>query len=127
MQVHRLIAEGTPAFAALAARTGLGERDLARRAVAWRLGGSAGLEAGRRVGSGRGRSGRRAAADRDAGRPARQDQRGAAHYRGQPVTAARMQLRLGRDLRWYPYARSDDDREPSGAAEADPARGLKGL
>jgi hypothetical protein len=42
------------------------------------------------------------------------------------VTAGRLQLRLGRDLRWYPYARSDDW-EPSGAPEADPAQALKDL
>lgn len=33
---------------------------------------------------------------------------------------ARLQLCLGRDLRWYPYARSDQDWEPSGSP--DPAR-----
>ena len=46
---------------------------------------------------------------------------------GNRVTAGRLQLRLGRDLRWYPYARSDHDWEPSGAPEADPARALDGL
>ena len=43
------------------------------------------------------------------------------------VTAGRLQLRLGRDLRWYPYARSDGGWEPSGAPEADPARALTDL
>ncbi len=43
------------------------------------------------------------------------------------VTAGRLQLRLGRDLRWYPYARSDDGWEPSGTPEADPARALTDL
>ena len=33
---------------------------------------------------------------------------------GNRITAGRLQLRLGRDLRWYPYARSDGDWEPSG-------------
>ena len=83
--------------------------------------------AGRRVGPGRGRSGRRrllAAAQAalraktDAAQPV---------IEGNRVTADRLQLRLGRDLRWYPYARSDDDWEPSGAPEADPARALEGL
>ena len=35
---------GTPAFGALAARSGVGERDLARQALAWRQGGLAGLD-----------------------------------------------------------------------------------
>ena len=35
---------GTPAFATLAARTGVGARNLARQALAWRHGGPAGLE-----------------------------------------------------------------------------------
>ena len=43
------------------------------------------------------------------------------------VTAGRLQLRLGRDLRWYPYARSDDGWEPSGIPEADLARALTEL
>jgi hypothetical protein len=43
------------------------------------------------------------------------------------VSAGRLQLRLGRDLHWYPYARSDDGWEPSGTAEADPARALTDL
>ena len=149
---------GTPAFAALAARTGLGERDLARRALAWRQGGPAGLEA---LGAGWDP----AADDPDAARlltaaraalraktnaaqtnaaqtnaaqanaaqanaaQANAAQANAAQpiIEGNRVTAGRMQLRLGRDLRWYPYARSDDDWEPSGAAEADPARALEDL
>ena len=35
---------GTPAFGALAARSGVGERDLARHALAWRQGGLTGLD-----------------------------------------------------------------------------------
>jgi hypothetical protein len=46
---------------------------------------------------------------------------------GNRVTAGRLQLRLGQDLRWYPYARSDHDWEPSGAPEIDPARALESL
>jgi hypothetical protein len=30
------------------------------------------------------------------------------------ITAGRLQLRLGRDLRWYPYARSDTEWDPAG-------------
>ena len=76
---------GTPAFAALAARTGLGERDLARRALAWRQGGPAGLES---LGAGWDP----AADDPDAARLLTaagaalraKTNAGAAHYRGQP-------------------------------------------
>jgi hypothetical protein len=119
---------GTPAFAALATRSGVGERDLARRALAWRQGGATGLES------------LHAEWDPDADDPdaarllaaAGAALRAKTHeaqaiVRGNRVTAGRLQLRLGRDLRWYPYARSDKDWEPSGAAEADPARALADL
>jgi len=43
------------------------------------------------------------------------------------VTAGRLQLRLGRDLRWYPYARPDQDWEPSGPPHADPTLALAPL
>jgi len=119
---------GTPAFGALAARSGVGERDLARHALAWRQGGLTGLEslhaewdpvaddpdAARRL---------------TAARSALRAKTGAAQAEIQRnrVTAGRLQLRLGRDLRWYPYARSDDGWEPSGTPEADPARALTDL
>jgi hypothetical protein len=119
---------GTPSFAALAARSGVGERELARRALAWRQGGLVGLEA-------LGAEWDPAASDLDgvrlltAARAALRDKNGAAQVviQGNRVTADRLQLRLGRDLRWYPYARSDDDWEPSGAAEGDPVRALEKL
>jgi uncharacterized Zn finger protein len=119
---------GTPAFAGLAARSGVGERDLARQALAWRQGGSVGLESLRDEWD-------PAADDPDAARllaAARaalraKTEAAQATIRGNRVTAGRLQLRLGRDLRWYPYARSDDDWEPSGAPEADPARALEDL
>jgi hypothetical protein len=47
--------------------------------------------------------------------------------KGNRITASHLQLRLGRDLRWYPYARSDEDWEPSGAPETDPARAVADL
>jgi hypothetical protein len=47
--------------------------------------------------------------------------------RSNRVPAGRLQLRLGRDLRWYPYARSDGDWEPSGPPEADPAQAVASL
>jgi uncharacterized Zn finger protein len=119
---------GTPAFAALIAHCGVGERDLVRQALAWRQGGPAGLEslraewdAGADVPDA---SGLLAAA-----RAALRAKSGAAQaiIQGNRVTAGRLQLRLGRDLRWYPYARSDDDWEPSGTPATDPARALADL
>jgi hypothetical protein len=47
--------------------------------------------------------------------------------RGNRITAGRLQLRLGRDLRWYPYARSGQDWEPSGPAQADPSLAVADL
>jgi uncharacterized Zn finger protein len=119
---------GTPAFAVLAARSGVGERDLARQALAWRQGGPAGLESLRAEWD-------PAADDPDtagllaAARYALRAKTGGARaaIQGNRVTAGRLQLRLGRDLRWYPYARSDDEWEPSGAPQADPARALEDL
>jgi uncharacterized Zn finger protein len=116
---------GTPSFATLAARSGIPQRDLARQALAWRQGGMAGLEMLR--------------TDWD---PATEDavelleaaqtvlraKTGtAAAVRGNRITAGHLQLRLGRDLRWYPYAQSDQDWEPSGSPEADPARAVADL
>jgi len=43
------------------------------------------------------------------------------------ITAGRAQLRLGRDLLWYPYSRSDDDWEPAGPPQSDPARAAESL
>jgi uncharacterized Zn finger protein len=118
---------GTPTFATLAARSGMPPRDLARQALAWRQGGLAGLDLLR--------------AEWD---PAMEDpdtvglletaqavlraKTGAADVvQGNRITAGRLQLRLGRDLRWYPYARSDQDWEPSGAPEIDPVLALANL
>ena len=118
---------GTPAFAVLAARSGVGERDLARQALAWRQGGLAGLESLQAQWD-------PAADDPDAfelltaARAALRTKANAAEtVQGNRITAGRLQLRLGRDLRWYPYARSDQDWEPSGSPETDPARALADL
>jgi uncharacterized Zn finger protein len=119
---------GTPAFTPLAARSGVAPRDLARQALAWRQGGPAGLESLRAEWD-PGADDPDAAELLAAARAALSAKTGEAQavIRANRVTAGRLQLRLGQDLRWYPYARSDDDWEPSGAAEADPAQALKDL
>ena len=118
---------GTPAFAALAARSGFRERDLARQALAWRQGGMTGLESLRAEWD-------PAAEDPDAlelltaARAALRTKTGAEEaVHGNQVTAGNMQLRLGRDLRWYPYTRSDEGWEPGGSPETDPARAVADL
>jgi hypothetical protein len=118
---------GTPAFTRLAARSRVSGRELARQALAWRHGGLTGLEL--------------LSTEWDpvteepdsaellkAARVALRTKTGAAEsIQGNRVTAGRLQLRLGRDLRWYPYARSDGDWEPSGTPEPDPARAVASL
>ncbi|MGD0607160.1 MAG: SWIM zinc finger family protein [Streptosporangiaceae bacterium] len=118
---------GTPTFATLAARAGVLPRDLARQALAWRQGGLTGLELLRAEWD-------PAAEDPDAAellqaaRAALRAKTGAAEaVRGNRITAGRLQLRLGRDLRWYPYARSDQEWEPSGAPQGDPALAVADL
>ena len=118
---------GTPAFTALAARSGVGERDLARQAMAWRQGGMTGLESLRAEWD-------PATEDPDAlellaaARAALRTKTGAKDaVHGNQVTAGNLQLRLGRDLRWYPYTRSDQDWEPGGSPETDPARAVADL
>ena len=91
---------GTPAFTALAARSGVPPRDLARQALAWRQGGVAGLRiAARPVGPGCGGSGYRRAAGGGASRAARQDGRARSYpgklgHRRAPAVAARPGLAL---------------------------------
>jgi uncharacterized Zn finger protein len=118
---------GTPTFATLAARSGMPPRDLARQALAWRQGGLAGLELLRAEWD-------PAMEDPDTvgllemAQVALRAKTGAADVvRGNRITAGRLQLRLGRDLRWYPYAHSDQDWEPSGPAQADPALAVADL
>jgi uncharacterized Zn finger protein len=118
---------GAPEFRPLPSRSGVDVRELARQALAWRHGGLAGLEL-----------------LHDEWDPVTEDPETADLIKaartvlrtktGEPdgvrrnrVTAGRLQLRLGRDLRWYPYARSDGDWEPSGPPEADPAQAVEAL
>jgi uncharacterized Zn finger protein len=118
---------GTPAFATIAARSGVPPRDLARQALAWRQGGLVGLELLRAEWD-------PAAEDPDAAgllgtaRTMLRVKTGTAEtVQGNRITAGQLQLRLGRDLRWYPYARSDHDWEPSGSPDADPALAVADL
>jgi hypothetical protein len=118
---------GTPAFAALAARSGMPGRDLARQALAWRQGGLTGLDLLRAEWDPAAED-PNAAGLLEAARTALRAKAGVAEsVRGNRITAGGLQLRLGRDLRWYPYARSDQDWEPSGPPQADPALALADL
>src|SRR5258707_710695 len=111
---------GSPAFAALAARSGVDGRDLARQGLAWQHGGAAGLELlhaewdplADAAGAADLLKAARAVLGDVSGTPAP-----ATRNR---VTAGRLQLRLGRDLLWYPYVRSDGDWEPAGPPKPDP-------
>jgi hypothetical protein len=122
---------GTPAFGSVAARSGIDPRELARQALAWRHGGPAGLEL---------LHGEWDPATQEpdapdllkAARTALRAKNGASEavpesIHGNRVSVGRLQLRLGRDLRWYPYARSDSDWEPSGPPQPDPALAVADL
>ncbi|WP_300609950.1 SWIM zinc finger family protein [Trebonia sp.] len=118
---------GTPAFGKLTERSGVDGRELARQALAWRQGGATGLETLQVEWE-------PAAEDPDAAdllQAARAVLRtktsGTDTVHGNRITSGHLQLRLGRDLRWYPYARSEEDWEPSGSPELDPARAIADL
>jgi uncharacterized Zn finger protein len=118
---------GTPRFGPMAARSGVGARELARQALAWRHGGLAGLELLQEEWN--------PAADEPDAADLLKAARVTLHAKtgetgsvqGNRVTAGRLQLRLGRDLRWYPYARSDGDWEPSGPPDPEPAAAVAHL
>jgi uncharacterized Zn finger protein len=118
---------GTPAFGPIAARSGTDTRELARQALAWRYGGPAGLEL--LHGEWDPVAEEPESADLlKAARGVLRSKTGEAEFvEGNRVTAGRLQVRLGHDLRWYPYARSDGDWEPSGPPEADPAQAVASL
>jgi uncharacterized Zn finger protein len=118
---------GTTAFGTLARRCAMADRDLARQALAWRHGGLAGLDL---------LDARWDPVAEDpetadmlkAARVALHAKTGAAEtVEGNRVTTGRLQLRLGRDLRWYPYTRSGEDWEPSGPPEPDPVQAIAHL
>jgi len=118
---------GTPAFAPIAARSGMPERDLARQALAWKHGGATGLNlltaqwnpASEDPGATRLLDAARHALYAKTSEPVTAD--------GNRVSASRLQLRLSRDLLWYPYTRSGTDWEPSGAPAPDPAAAIADL
>jgi uncharacterized Zn finger protein len=118
---------GTPAFGPIAARSGIASRELARQALAWRQGGLAGLELLHGEWDPVAEEPESADLLKAARGVLRSKTGEAESVAGNRVTAGRLQLRLGRDLRWYPYARSDGDWEPSGPPEADPAQAVLAL
>ena len=117
---------GTPAFAALAANSGVSGQELTRQALAWRYGAASGLEVLRTEWDPGAEAG--AAGLMKAARMALRDAAGApARVTRNRVTAGRLQLRLGRDLLWYPYARSAGEWEPAGPPQPEPARATETL
>jgi hypothetical protein len=124
---HTSWAIGTPAFASIAARSGLAERDLTRQALAWKHGGAAGLDLltsqWEPVVEDPDATGLLEAAQRALHAKTSK----AAGTDGNRVSTTRLQLRLGRDLLWYPYTRSGTDWEPSGAPDPDPATAIADL
>jgi uncharacterized Zn finger protein len=118
---------GTPAFAAVATNSGISGPELARQALAWRYGAASGLEVLRDEWD-PGTEAAGAAELMKAARTALRDAAGApARVTGNRVTAGRLQLRLGRDLLWYPYTRSADGWEPAGPPQPEPARATETL
>jgi hypothetical protein len=103
-------------------------RELARRALAWRYGGTAALEV-------LGVSSQPAADESSdpaelmkAAQAALREAAGTAvDTTGNQVTAGGIQLRLGRDLLWYPYALAAGQWEPAGPPQADPAQAAQAL
>ena len=107
------IAFGTPAFDRIAARSGVDGRLLARTALAWRYGGQTGLET---LTSGwNPHEEQPDAADllKEAATVLRGATGKPAYVVANKVTAGRVQVRLGRDLLWYPYLISGEDWEPA--------------
>jgi uncharacterized Zn finger protein len=119
------IAFGTAAFGRIVQRSGVDGRLLARTALAWRYGGRTGL--GTLTSGWNPHEEQPDAADLLKG--AVTALRGAtgepAYVVANKVTAGRVQVRLGRDLLWYPYLSSGEDWEPAGAPHADPARAVE--
>lgn len=119
---------GTPAFGRLAERSGVDSRELARRGLAWRYGGPAALEVLRASWDPAADASSDASGLMKAARGALREAAGrTVSIRENQVTSEGIQLRLGRDLLWYPYTLSDGQWEPAGPAHADPARAAEEL
>jgi len=120
---------GTPAFADLAERSGVDLRELARRALAWRYGGSPALEV---LGVWWDPAADESSDPAELMKAAQAALREAAdttevNTSGNQLTAAGMQLRLSRDLLWHPYALAEGRWEPAGLPQADPAQAVQAL
>jgi hypothetical protein len=143
---------GTPSFARLPGRTGIPERDLARQALAWKHGAAHGLELLTTEWDPATADPDAAtplpatplpatllpatplpatllpATLLPAARQALAAKTGqTVTVRANQVSTDRLQLRLGRDLRWYPYTRSGTDWEPSGQPDPDPVTAIADL
>ncbi len=119
---------GTTDFSQLAARSGVRERELARQALAWRHGGLPGFDTlrARWEPATEGEPG--TAELLQAAQAAVRDATGLTpHLRHDRITVAGLQLRLGRDDRWYPYRRIGSSWEPAGSPDLDPAAALTPL
>jgi hypothetical protein len=119
---------GTTTFATLSARCAVPQRELARRALAWRHGGPVGFETLRRTwnpavdgaaGTGQLLDSARAAVRQATGGPVR--------LRLNRLSGGGLQLRLGSDYRWYPYRRVRRTWEPAGPPATDPVEALGAL
>ncbi len=119
---------GTTGLAVLSVRSGVPERELVRRALAWRHGGADGFDVLRRTWN--------PATEGDAGTDllladARAALRaatgGAWRLRHNRLSAAGLQLRLGVDYQWYPYRRVNRSWDPAGPPHPDPSTAVSAL
>jgi uncharacterized Zn finger protein len=116
---------GTAQFDLLAARCGVPGRDLARQALAWRFGGADGLAV---LQTDWDPSDEVAGVDHllDAARAQVRLLTGVPPRRTRSrLTSAGIQLRLGRNLLWYPYLRSSGQWDPAGPPSNDPGVALQ--
>lgn len=116
---------GTEQFQVLVQRCGVPGRDLARRALAWRHGGAQGLTVLQTEWDPL----QEAAGVHGLLAEAREQMR---QLTGVPprltrnrLSSAGLQLRLGRDLLWYPYLRANGRWDPAGPPSPDPGTALQ--
>ncbi|MFF9815654.1 SWF or SNF family helicase [Streptomyces sp. NPDC014006] len=106
----------------LAAASGRSPQALDRAALAWRLGGAAGLSALEEEWTVRGEALARARAALDAAWE--DDERPPLKAEGNRWTVTDAQVRLGRDGRWWPFRRAHGHWVPAGPPATDPATAL---